>query len=477
MTLPAAALLPGAHLLDDGSTIVARATASGRGALAIVRLSGPRVSVIADALLHPSPAEPRRAVHTTVRGADGTVLDEVVAVRYAAPRSFTGEDLLEITTHGGAVAAHAVMAAAITAGAREALPGEFTRRAVLHGKIDLLQAEAIGDLVDARSSAAHRMALRQLDGGLSRRIDALRTRVLELEALLAYDIDFPEEDDGPIAPERTVAALDDVERRIGELLATARGGELVREGALVVLAGKPNVGKSSLFNAVLGRSRAIVTPVPGTTRDALEAVVDTEPWPIRLVDTAGLRQVADLVERLGIEVSESYVRRAAVVLCCGEDAGALREVVVAVRRILERAEARGSCPLILVRTKCDLDSAAPDMSALGAELAASASVAVSAETGAGIQSLLKSIGEVLGREAGAPELDAPVLTQTRHRVGVERALAELRGFRRAWWEEALPATVAAVHLHAAAEALRDLIGGIDTEQILDEVFRRFCVGK
>ena len=468
-----AAAMPGA-----ADTIVAAATPLGRGALSIVRLSGPRAHQIAGAVCQRWPSAPRRAVLTEIHDSAGAALDQAVVLRYDAPQSFTGEDCVEFSTHGGVLVPTTVMAALIAAGARLAEPGEFTRRALLNGKLDILQAEATADLIGAGSRAAQRVALHQLDGGLSRRIAALRDSVIEIEALIAYDIDFPEEDDGPIPPESTLTALGDLERRIGELLATARGGELVREGALVVLAGKPNVGKSSLFNAMLGRSRAIVTPVPGTTRDALEAVVDTEPWPIRLVDTAGLRPATDLVERLGIEVSESYVRRAAVVLCCGEDASALREVVAAVRRILESAEARDSCPQILVRTKCDLERAAPlDLPALGAELAASASVAVSAETGAGIQSLLKSIGEVLGREAGAPELDAPVLTQARHRVGVERALAELRDFRRAWRDEALPATVAAVHLHAAAEALRDLIGGIDTEQVLDQVFRRFCVGK
>ena len=469
---------PAASIPGAADTIVAAATPLGRGALSIVRLSGPRAHQIARTVCRRWPSAPRQAVLTEIHDGDGATLDQAVVLRYDAPQSFTGEDCVEFSTHGGVLVPTTVMAALIAGGARVAEPGEFTRRALLNGKLDILQAEATADLIAASSRAAQRVALHQLDGGLSRRIVALRDSVIEIEALIAYDIDFPEEDDGPIPPERTLAALGDLEGRIGELLATAKSGELVREGALVVLAGKPNVGKSSLFNAILGRSRAIVTPVPGTTRDALEAVVDTEPWPIRLVDTAGLRPATDLVERLGIEVSESYVRRAAVVLCCGEDANALRELVAAVRRILECAEARDSCPLILVRTKCDLDRAATtDVSALGAELAASASVAVSAETGAGIQSLLKSIGEVLGREAGTPELDAPLLTQARHRVGVERALAELRNFRRAWREEALPATVAAVHLHAAAEALRDLIGGIDTEQILDQVFLRFCVGK
>lgn len=472
MDAPAAAI-PGA-----ADTIVAAATPLGRGALSIVRLSGPRAHQIARRLCRRWPRASRQALLTEVHDGVGATLDHAVVLRYDAPASFTGEDCVELSTHGGVLVPTTVIAALIAEGARLAEPGEFTRRALLNGKLDILQAEATADLIGAGSRAAQRVALHQLDGGLSRRIAALRDSVIEIEALIAYDIDFPEEDDGPVPPERTLVALDDLERRIGELLATAKGGELVREGALVVLAGKPNVGKSSLFNALLGRSRAIVTPVPGTTRDALEAVVDTEAWPIRLVDTAGLRQATDLVERLGVEVSESYVRRAAIVLCCGESVGSLREAVSAVRCILETADGPDTPSLILVRTKCDVDHATLDaLAALGVELGARASVAVSAETGAGIQGLLKSIGDTLDDDAGALELDAPVLTQARHQRGVARALAELRDFRRAWREEALPATVAAVHLHTAAEALRDLIGGIDTEQILDEVFRRFCVGK
>ena len=468
-----AAAIPGA-----ADTIVAAATPLGRGALSIVRLSGPRAHQIARRLCRRWPSAPRKAVLTEMHDAMGATLDQAVVLRYDAPASFTGEDCVELSTHGGVLVPTTVIAALIAEGARLAEPGEFTRRALLNGKLDILQAEATADLIAAGSRAAQRVALHQLDGGLSRRIAALRDSVIEIEALIAYDIDFPEEDDGPISPERTLAALDDLEGRIGKLLATAKGGELIREGALVVLAGRPNVGKSSLFNAMVGRSRAIVTPVPGTTRDALEAVVDTEPWPIRLVDTAGLRQATDLVERLGVEVSESYVRRAAIVLCCGENVDSLREAVSAVRCALEDVDGPNAPPLIFVRTKCDLDRpAAEELSALGTALGARPSVAVSAETGAGIQSLLKSIGDTLDGEAGAPELDAPVLTQARHHRGVARALAELRDFRRAWREEALPATIAAVHLHAAAEALRDLIGGIDTDQILDEVFRRFCVGK
>ena len=468
-----AAAIPGA-----ADTIVAAATPLGRGALAVVRLSGPRAHQIGRRLCRQWPSAPRQVVLTEMHDTTGTKLDRALVLRYDAPASFTGEDCVEFSTHGGVLVPTTVIAALIAEGARIAEPGEFTRRALLNGKLDILQAEATADLIAAGSRAAQRVALHQLDGGLSKRIAALRDGVIEIEALIAYDIDFPEEDDGPVPPERTLAALGDLERRIRELLATAKSGELIREGALVVLAGEPNVGKSSLFNALLGRSRAIVTPVPGTTRDALEAVLDTEPWPIRLVDTAGLRPTTDLVERLGIEVSESYVRRASVVLCCGEDADALRAAAAAVCRVHENPERREERSLILVRTKSDLggpDDAA--LASLGRMVHASAWVAVSAETGAGVQSLLKLIGDVLSREAGPWELDAPVLTQARHQRGVAGALAELGYFRRAWREERLPATVAAVHLHAAAEALRDLIGGIDTEQILDEVFRRFCVGK
>ena len=196
-----------ASALGDGRTITAIATAPGRGALAIVRVSGPDVAAIAERLLRPVPLEARRATRVAVIDPDdGTVLDDAVATRYFAPASFTGEDLLELTTHGGYLAPTSVLAAAIRAGARQAMPGEFTRRAVLNGKLDLLQAEAIGDLVEARSSAAQRQALRQLDGGLSERVLELRRRILQVEPLLAYDIDFPEEDDGPIPRERILDA-------------------------------------------------------------------------------------------------------------------------------------------------------------------------------------------------------------------------------------------------------------------------------
>ena len=460
MINPRGAPLAGADAVRDGHTIVALATAPGRGALATVRASGPGVRELARALLDPVPTVARRATRCVVRDAVGAMIDEVVATLYVAPHSFTGEDLLELSTHGGLVAPIAVVAAAIRAGAREAAPGEFTRRAVLNGKLDLLQAEAVGDVIDARSSAAHRAALRQLDGGLSRRVAALRERILELEALLAYDIDFPEEDDGPVPRARITAAAAVLLEALDALLATAKRGALVHDGALVVLAGAPNVGKSSLFNALLGEARAIVTDVPGTTRDAIEAVLDLPGWPLRLVDTAGLRDTTDAVERLGIEASSRYLGQAAVVLVCGDDRRSIEAAADAVR-------ARTAAPVLTVATKADLVAEGYEQDA---------DVAVSAHDGRGLRALLVLVEECLSRELGEPILDAPGLTQARHQAAVSAAAAELQAFRVAWSDDVV-ASVAAIHVRAAADALGELIGVVAVDDVLDAVFRRFCVGK
>jgi tRNA modification GTPase len=402
---------------------------------------------------------------------NGVEVDQSVVVRYDAPASFTGEDAVEIITHGGLVVPTTVVAAMVARGARVARPGEFTRRAVLNGKLDILQAEATGDLVNASSRAAQRVALRQLDGGLSRRVLALRDELIGLEALIAYDIDFPEEDDGPIAPARITSATDAVIRALDQLLATARTGELVREGALVVLAGLPNVGKSSLFNALLGETRAIVTDIPGTTRDAIEAVIDTPAIPLRLVDTAGIREAFDPVERIGVEVSASYVARAAVVLACGDSASSLD----AIRDALGD---KTTAPIVAVRTKIDVAPFDPvELVGKRAATEPGARFAVSAETGEGLHELVDAISSLVVRDADTLETDAPMLTQERHRFSITRALEEVRAFRRAWGAGEVPAPVAAVHLREAVTTLEDLIGAVDVEDVLDEVFKRFCVGK
>jgi len=457
--------------LDTSDTIVAQATVSGRGALAIIRLAGPRAHEIGASAIEPWPTTPRTAVLATIKDRHGAALDQGIVVRYDGPSSFTGEDAVEIITHGGLVVPTTVIGALIGLGARAARPGEFSRRAVLNGKLDILQAEATGDLIDASSRAAQRTALRQLDGGLSRRILALRDEIVGLEALIAYDIDFPEEDDGPIAPARIEAATKNVIWSLEKLLSTARVGVLVREGALVVIAGAPNVGKSSLFNAMVGESRAIVTEIPGTTRDAIEAVIDTPTVPLRLVDTAGMRDASDVVERIGVEISASYVARASVVLACVDSRESLAALQVALA-------GKVAAPLVGVRTKADLHPpTSAELDEVRISLGATESVAVSAETGIGIDALVAAITGALGANNSAVETDAPILVKERHRFAVDTALNEVRAFEGVWRTRALPAPVAAVHLRTAIAVLEDLIGAVDVEDVLDEVFRRFCVGK
>jgi tRNA modification GTPase len=447
--------------LED--TIVAVATPSGRGALALVRLSGPDAFAIAGKHLHPSPSQPRLTQLCCVH--DGNeLLDQALVTLFPGPNSFTGDDTVEFSTHGGYLVPSSVVAALISSGARQALPGEFTRRAVLNGKLDILQAEAIGDLIDARSQTMRRAALGQLDGGLSRRLLQLRSSLIDLEALIVYDIDFPEEDDGPISRERVDKAATDIALSLRALLATAPTGELIREGAIVVIAGPPNAGKSSLFNALLGRSRAIVTEVPGTTRDALEAVIDSGKWPLRLVDTAGLRETNDRVEQLGIEVSERYLADAHVVLACAETSESLRETIKVIAK-------NSSATVLPIRTKADLVSVRDELK--GNE----PGLAVSAETGAGLQELLDAIDELLSREHGEIAPDLPILTRARHRHALSAACSEIEQFRRAWHEDNLPATIASVHLRTAVTTLEELIGTVEVEDVFDRVFSSFCVGK
>jgi len=441
--------------------IVALATSPGRSALALIRVSGRGAFDVGAKVLHPfHPDRPRVAVRVAVRHpTTGEDLDLGIAICYPGPASYTGEDQVEIATHGGLLVPGEVVAACVAAGARLAEPGEFTRRAVQNGKLDLVQAEATADLIDAGAPAQRRRALQQLERGLSQRLEALREEILQLEALIAYDIDFPEEDEGPVPPEQVERAWHVVHDRLARLLATAPEGERLHAGALVVIAGPPNAGKSSLFNALLGHERAIVTEIPGTTRDAIEAPAVLEGFPFRLVDTAGLRDSPDRVEQLGIEVSRRYLANADLVLFC-EEAGSSSATAAAFLAEIKT-------PVIAVATKADLQipTAAP-----------AATVPVSTVTGVGLDTVKHKLAEAaFGSLVRLGDVE-PIVTRERHRAALADALRELQQFQAAR-ARGVDAAATATHLVAAVGALDDLIGVVTPDDVLDRVFGSFCVGK
>ena len=430
--------------------IVALATPPGRSALAVIRLSGAGAFGIAARVIPGFRADPPRTAHyAAFRDGAGQLIDRGIYLVFAGPRSETGEDVVEFQCHGGLAVPARLVAAIEAAGARPAHPGEFTRRAVMHGKLDLLQAEALGDLIDAEAPAQARAALVQLEGGLSRRIAALRAGLVELLALLAYDVDFPEEDDGPVARDRIEAARATVLAGVEQLLGTAPLADRVRRGALVVLAGPPNAGKSSLFNALLGHERALVTEIPGTTRDAIEAHVEFHGWPIRLVDTAGLGEATDRLDALGQAMGRRFVEGADLVVELGGSA--------------TRRPGGSASGWLAVRSKADLGGEGEGLP-------------VSAVTGQGLAELKRAIVERLFQSgAGFADLE-PALTRERHRV----ALSTARDALAATATQLGPggeAVLAAHHVQEAVRALDGLVGVVDVEEVLDRVFASFCVGK
>jgi tRNA modification GTPase len=448
-------------------TIAAIATAPGRGAVALLRVSGPAAVAMARRVAPELGDVPRVQRLAALRHPEtGELLDRGLVTVFHAPGSYTGEETVEIATHGGYLTPQLVLDALLAAGCRAAEPGEFTRRAYLNGKLDLLQAEAVLDLIDGRSRALHRAAIHQMERGLSLRIEELRAAIIGAEALIVYSIDFPEEDEPPVPPARIRAAVEDVLARIGRLLETAPEGELLRDGALTVLAGRPNSGKSSLFNALLGTERAIVTDVPGTTRDAVEATLSIDGYPFRLADTAGLRETADQVEGIGIEVARRYLAAADLVLFCVEAGRETGEDEAAFLAELDPERT------LLVRTKADLLPAPPPSSLVPTV----EGLHVSAHDSAGLEELrrvllAKAFGGILG-EPG----EAPLVTRERHARALRTARDEVRGFLDAQ-ETGVPMEYGATHLRAAAGALEDLVGAVTVEDILERVFGDFCVGK
>ena len=453
-------------------TIVARATPPGMGAVAVVRLSGPAALEILGDLTgaRERDFEDRRATLVTLTDpSSGSTLDRCLVTVFRSPGSYTGEDLVELSTHGGYLIPASVVQACEALGARAAEPGEFTRRAYLNGKMDLTQAEAVADLVEARAPRSAQSALFQLDRGLGLRVAELREGLVDLQAHLVQHLDFPEEDEAPMAVAQVATEARGLAAGLSTLLNTAPSGELLREGALTVLAGAPNSGKSSLFNALLGRDRAIVTEEAGTTRDALEATVAIDGFPFRLIDTAGLRDGAGRVEQMGIEVAQRYLAEADLVLYCREDG---RGTVAGESGFLEGL----SCPVLTLRTKVD-DAGFPDDPGEGSsEGSVVVPIPVSSLTGAGLPRLRAAMVSLAFGGLVSDRGEVPVLTRRRHAERVETALREVEAFATAL-DEGIPAEVASAHLKDAESALEDVLGFITSEDVLDRVFREFCIGK
>jgi tRNA modification GTPase len=440
--------MPSDDLTRD--TIAAIATPAGRGGIGIVRVSGPGVPRVAAAVLGKLP-KPRLASFGPFRDRQGETVDQGLALYFPAPHSYTGEAVLELQGHGGPVVMQALLSACVDAGARIAEPGEFTRRAFLEGKIDLAQAEAVADLIDAASREAARSALRSLSGEFSAAIGALQARLVELRAVTEAMLDFPEEEVDALHREDAAARLAQARQSLGEVLAKSRRGSLLRGGIHVVLAGRPNVGKSSLLNRLAGEERAIVTPIPGTTRDALREPILIEGVPVVVVDTAGLRESRDEIERLGVQRTRQELDRADLVIAVFE-ANRGRDAL----QDLPAAPAR-----IDVYNKIDLAPGfAPPADALG----------VSAKTGAGLEALRQRILEVAGWSTGGEPV---FLARERHLRALDRASAHLAAAagETARWE------FFAEELRLAHAALGSITGEFSADDLLGEIFQRFCIGK
>jgi tRNA modification GTPase len=440
--------MPSDDLTRD--TIAAIATPAGRGGIGVVRLSGPGVPRVAAAVLGKLP-QPRLARLGPFRDRQGETVDQGLALYFPAPHSYTGEAVLELQGHGGPVVVQALLSACVDAGARIAEPGEFTRRAFLEGKLDLAQAEAVADLIDAASREAARSALRSLSGEFSAAIGALQGRLVELRAVTEAMLDFPEEEVDALHREDAAARLAQARQSLGEVLAKSRRGSLLRGGIHVVLAGRPNVGKSSLLNRLAGEERAIVTPIPGTTRDALREPILIEGVPVVVVDTAGLRESRDEIERLGMQRTRQELDRADVVIAVFE-ANRGRDAL----QDLPAAPAR-----IDVYNKIDLAPGfAPPADALG----------VSAKTGAGLEALRQRILGVAGWSTGAEPV---FLARERHLRALDRASAHLAAAagETARWE------FFAEELRLAHVALGSITGEFSADDLLGEIFKRFCIGK
>ncbi|MBT9614361.1 MAG: tRNA uridine-5-carboxymethylaminomethyl(34) synthesis GTPase MnmE [Burkholderiales bacterium] len=443
---------------SNADTIAAIATAPGRGGIGVVRVSGPQVPTIAQALIGKLPA-PRQASLANFLDTDNSVIDQGLALYFVAPHSFTGEDVLELQGHGGPAVMKHLLARCLEAGARIAEPGEFTRRAYLNDKLDLAQAESVADLIDASSTQAAKSAMRSLQGEFSREIHALVQDLIDLRMLVEATLDFPEEEIDFLEAAHAKQKLAAIREQLDRVLNRAKLGALLREGLQVVLIGQPNVGKSSLLNRLAGEEVAIVTPVAGTTRDTVREEIQIEGIPLHIIDTAGLRETQDEVEKIGIARTWAAVEKAQLALVIIDAALGLAVDDEAILRKLP-----SGLPVLHVYNKIDLVGDAPHMERDGE------AVYLSAKTGEGLTLLHDRLLQLAGWQAAE---EGVYTARERHLQAIYSAKNKLENADQHWQQLELLAE----ELKLAQNALSSITGEFSADDLLGEIFSRFCIGK
>ena len=448
-------------MVNHENTIAAIATPPGRGGIGVVRVSGPATRAIAEALLGKLPP-PRVATFARFRAAAGAPIDEGLALYFPAPRSYTGEDVLELHGHGGPVVLDMLLARALGLGARQARPGEFTERAFLNGKLDLAQAEAVADLIDAGSQAAVRAALRSLDGEFSRRVRALTEQLIQLRLHVEAAIDFPEEEIDFLADEKITTDIAALEDSLAQVLVSAQQGQLLHDGMVVVLAGRPNAGKSSLLNALSATDAAIVSDIPGTTRDVLREFIQLDGMPLHVVDTAGLRVARDDIEAEGVRRAQREMARADRILLIVDDAQPSADGDAELTQLLP------NLPCTRVHNKIDLTGRAPGRQ----ERNGTTEIALSAKTGAGLELLRQHLKTCMGFQ---PVGEGAFMARRRHLDALRRTQAHVAAAHARARERA--GELLAEELRQAQQALSEITGEFTSDDLLGRIFSSFCIGK
>ncbi|MFO7818691.1 MAG: tRNA uridine-5-carboxymethylaminomethyl(34) synthesis GTPase MnmE [Halanaerobacter sp.] len=454
-------------------TIAAIATAVGESGIGIIRISGSEAISIAERVFKPKKDKSLAEVESYTAhyghiSAEGQIIDEVITLVMKEPKTYTKEDVVEINCHGGTVILRKILDLVLDQGARLAEPGEFTKRAFLNGRIDLAQAEAVADLIQSKTEASLEVALDQLEGGLSAEVNSIRQDLISLLAHLEATIDFPEDEIEDFKPAELESRIDAVEQKIDELLATSERGKILREGVEAAIIGRPNVGKSSLLNALVREKRAIVTEIPGTTRDVIEEVINIDGIPVKIIDTAGIRNAEDQIEKIGVEKSEKYLAKAELVLLVVDISAG---ITADDKRLMKDAQDK---EVVVIANKLDLEDQL-ELTKIKEVLPQAPIVKTAAIANQGINELEDAIADlVYSGQVNAKE--ETLVSSLRHKKALERAKENVEDVKDTL-EQGLPNDFLTIDLRSALEAVNEITGDAIGEDIVDQIFADFCLGK